>query len=180
VRLGSTFNKEVPMSTTARRTRTRRPAFESLEGKVLLSTGMADPAWAVHRARERARPQHFLLNGTLKGIPFGTIQQAGIEITAFLLSGHARSMGPVTGSLNMADPLLVPGRMPDLSNAALNLADARGSVQLRMAASPSNRYIFVVTGGTGSYASVYGSGAAVVTYNRRFHEYLVTLHSSVY
>jgi hypothetical protein len=180
VRLGSTFNKEVPMSTTARRIRTRRPAFESLEGKLLLSTGMADPAWAVHRARERARPQHFLLNGTLKGIPFGTIQQAGILVTAFLVSGKTRSMGAVTGALDLADPLIAPGKMPNLSNAALNLSNARGSVQVRMAASPSNRYVFVVTAGTGSYASASGSGTTVVKYNRRFHDYLVTLHSSVY
>jgi hypothetical protein len=164
------------MSTTARRKRTRRPAFESLEGKLLLSTGVADPAAIVHRSRV----QRFLMNGTLKGIPFGTIEQTGIQVTAFLVKGNTRSMGPVTGSLGLADPLLAPGKMPNLSNATLNLSNSHGSVQLRMAASPSNRYIFVVTAGTGSYASAYGSGAAVVTYNRRMHEYLVTLHSSVY
>ena len=103
VRLESMFNKEVPMSTTARRT--RRPAFESLEGKILLSTGMADPALAVHRAKV----QRFSLNGTLKGIPFGTIQQAGIFVTAFFVTGSPRSMGKVSGSLNLADPLLSPG-----------------------------------------------------------------------
>jgi hypothetical protein len=164
------------MSTTARRTRTRRPAFESLEGKVLLSTGLADPALAVHRARA----ERFLLNGTLRGIPFGTIQQTGIEVTAFLVTGSTRSMGGVSGSLNLADPLIAPGKMPDLSNAMLTLSNARGSVQLRMAASPSNRYIFVVTSGLNSYATVYGSGTAVVSYNRRFHDYLVTLRSSMY
>jgi hypothetical protein len=164
------------MWTTARRTRTRRPAFESLEGKLLLSTGMADPAWMVHRAKV----QRFLLNGTLKGIPFGTIKQTGIEVTSFFVTGSPRSMGKVSGSLDLANPLIAPGKMPNLSNATLSLSNARGSVQLKMAASPSNRHIFVVTSGSGNFASVVGSGTAVVSYNRRMHEYLVTLHSSVY
>ena len=166
------------MSTTARRIRPRRPAFEFLEGKVLLSTGLSDPARMVHR--ERARVHRFLLNGTLKGIPFGTIQQTGIQVTAFFVTGSPRSMGKVSGALDLADTLIAPGKMPNLSNATLNLSNVGGSVQMRMAASPSNRYIFVVTSGTGSYESAYGSGTAVVSYNRRMHEYLVTLHSSVY
>ncbi len=161
-----------------RRTRPRPPSFESLEGKILLSTGMADPAVVVHRAR--AKVQRFLLNGTLKGIPFGTIQQTGIEVTSFFVTGSPRSMGKVSGSLDLADPLIAPGKMPNLSNATLNLSNARGGVQLRMAASPSNRHVFVVTSGSGGYASAYGSGTAVISYNRRMHDYLVTLHSSVY
>ncbi len=156
--------------------RTRRPAFESLEGKILLSTGMADPALAVHRAKV----QRFSLNGTLKGIPFGTIQQAGIFVTAFFVTGSPRSMGKVSGSLNLADPLLSPGKMPNLSNATLTMSNARGSVQLRMAASPSRRYVFVVTSGSGGFESAFGSGTAVVSYNRRMHEYLVALHSSAF
>ena len=139
---------------------------------------MADPAVAIHKAR--AKVQRFLLNGILKGIPFGTIQQTGIEVTSFFVTGSTRSMGTVNGSLGLADPLIVPGKMPNLSNAALTLSNARGSVQLRMAASPSNRHIFVVTSGSGSYASAYGSGTAIIAYNRRLHEYLLALRSSVY
>lgn len=112
------------MSKSAHRTRPRPPSFESLEGKILLSTGMADPAVVVHRAR--AKVQRFLLNGTLKGIPFGTIQQTGIEVTSFFVTGSPRSMGKVSGSLDLADPLIAPGKMPNLSNATLNLSNARG------------------------------------------------------
>ncbi len=166
------------MSKSARRTRTRPPGFESLEGKVLLSTGMADPAVAVHRARPEF--QRFLLNGTLKGIPFGTIQQNGIEITSFFVTGNPRPLGKVSGSLDLADSLIAPGKLPNLSNATLNLSNARGSVQLKMAAAPSNRYIFVVTSGSGDYGSAYGSGTAVISYNRRMHDYLVKLHSSAH
>ena len=160
------------MSKTARRTL----GFDSLEGKILLSTGMADPAATVHMARVK----RFQLNGSLLGIPFGSVEQAGIIVSSFGLSGGAESMGRVNGSLGLADPLIAPGRMPDLSNATLTLWNSRGSVQLKMAASPSHRYIFVLTSGTGSYTSVYGSGTSVISFNQRMHEYVVRLHSSVY
>ena len=157
---------------TARRTL----AFDSLEGKVLLSTGMADPAATVHRAEVK----HFLLNGTLQGIPYGSIQQGGIEVSSFSLTGLAQSMGKVNGSLDLADPLIAPGRKPNLSNATLTLSNSRGSVQLKMAASPSNRYIFVLTSGSGTYASEFGSGAAVIAYRPKIHEYLIALRSSAF
>jgi len=165
---------EVSMSKTARRTL----SFDSLEGKVLLSTGMADPAAAIHMARFKIK--RFLLNGTLKGIPFGSVQQDGIEVSSFYLNGGAQSMGKVGGSLDLADPLIAPGKLPDMSNATLNLANARGNVQLKMAASPSKRYIFVLTTGSGDYASAYGSGTAIISFNKRMHEYVVKLHSSFY
>ena len=158
------------MTKTARRTL----AFDSLEGKILLSTGMADPAATVHKAMFK----RFLLNGTLQGIPYGSIHQGGIEVSSFSLTGTARSMGKVAGSLGLADPLIAPGKKPNLSNATLTLSNSRGSVQLKMAASPSNRYIFVLTSGSGNYASEFGSGTAVISFNQRMHEYLVKLHSS--
>jgi hypothetical protein len=158
------------------RTAQRTLAFDSLEGKVLLSTGMADPAATVHRAAIK----HFLLNGTLKGIPYGSVQQNGIEVSSFTLTGTARSMGKVNGSLGLANPVIAPGREPNLSNATLTLSNSRGSAQLTMAASPSNRYVFVVTSGTGSYASAFGSGTAIIAYSPRLHEYLVALRSSTY
>jgi hypothetical protein len=120
----------------------------------------------------------FLLNGTLKGIPFGTIGSGGIDVTSFTLTGSAKSMGKVSGAFDLNDPLIAPGRKPNLSNATVNLFNARGSVQLRMAVSPSNRYVFVVTSGSGAYESAFGSGTAVITYNRRMHDYQVVLHSS--
>jgi hypothetical protein len=160
------------MSRTTRRTL----AFDAMEGRVLLSTGMADPAAVVHRAR--ASVSHFLLNGTLRGIPFGTVGPDGINVSSFTLAGRAKSMGKVAGSLALTDPIIAPGEKPDLSNATLTLSNMRGGVQLKMAASPSNRYIFIVSSGSGAYASIFGSGTAVVSYNQRLHEYQVVLHSS--
>jgi hypothetical protein len=170
--LDGAINKEVAMSRTTRRTLT----FDAMEGRVLLSSGMADPAAVVHRARTSVT--HFLLNGTLRGIPFGTVGPDGINVSSFTLVGKAKSMGKVAGSLALNDRIIAPGRKPDLSNATLNLSNNKGSVQLKMAASPSNRYIFVVSSGSGAYASAIGSGVAAVSYNQRMHEYQLMLHSS--
>jgi hypothetical protein len=168
------------MSRTTRRTL----AFDAMEGRVLLSSGMghpgavAHPAAVVHRAK--AQVSHVVLNGTLMGIPFGTVNQDGIKVSSFALKGKTSSMGKVKASLVLTDTLIAPGKQPDLSNATLTLSNARGSVQLKTAASPSTRYVFIVTSGTGTYASAYGSGAAVISYNRRMHEYQIALRSSVH
>ncbi len=164
------------MSRTTRRTRT--PTFDAMEGRVLLSSGMKDPAAQVLRAEFSVG--HFKLNGTLAGIPFGAIGPDGIVVSSFPLSGRTKSMGRVTGSLLLTDPIIAPGKQPDLSNATLTLSNARGSVQIKTAGSPSNRHVFIVTAGSGAYASVYGSGTAIITYNRRMHEYQVALRSSAH
>jgi hypothetical protein len=168
------INKEVAMSRTTRRTLT----FDAMEGRVLLSTGMADPAAAVHR--DKAQISHVMLNGTLVGIPFGTVGPSGITVTSFNLTGKAKSMGKVSASLALNDTLIAPGGPPKLSNATLTLSNAKGSVQIKMAASPSNRYVFIVTAGSGNFASAYGSGTAVISYKQHKHEYQITLHSSVH
>jgi hypothetical protein len=160
------------MSKTAR----RALGFDSLEGKVLLSTGMADPARAVHVAKV----QRFLLNGALFGLPYGTIQQTGFAVSSFSVVGKAQSMGKVSGSFSLANPFIAQGKLPDLSGAKLTLSNQRGSVQLTMASSPSHRYIFVVTSGTGSYTSLYGSGTAVISFNRKMIDFEVRLHSAIH
>ncbi len=129
------------------RTVRRTPAFESMEGRVLLSKGLANPDAAMHR--ERAALTHFVLNGTMVGIPFGTIGPDGIAISSFSVAGKAQSMGKVVGSLLLTDTIIAPGKQPDLSNSTLTLGNPRGSVQIKMAASPSNRYVFIVTAGSG-------------------------------
>lgn len=167
------------------RTTRRTLAFDAMEGKVLLSTGMGHPA-ARHQAaaevhRAKVQPTtHITLNGTLSGIPFGTVSQDGIVVTSFPMKGKAQMMGKVTASLGLTDPRIAPGKQPDLSNATLTLTNKRGSVQLKTAAAPGTRYIFIVTAGTGNYASVYGSGTAVISYNQRLHEYQLALRSSLH
>jgi hypothetical protein len=160
------------MSRTTRRTL----EFDCLEGKVLLSTGMADPASAIHLTRAR----RFLLTGVVHGLPYGSIQQDGIQVVSFPVKGRAQSMGKVSGSLRLAYPFIAQGKLPDLSGATLTLSNSAGSVQLTMASSPSHRYIFVVTAGTGSYASALGSGTAILAFNPRMTEYAIRIHSSIH
>ena len=172
------------MSRTTRRTL----AFDAMEGRLLLSAGMghpspsAHPAAEVHRARARARAQvsHISLTGTLVGIPFGTVTQEGIHVSSFLLKGKTKTMGRVSASLNQTDTVIVPGKQPNLSNATLTLSNRRGSVQIKTAASPSSRYIFIVTSGTGVYSAAYGSGTAIISFNGRMHEYQIALRSSTH
>jgi hypothetical protein len=168
------------MSRTTRRTLT----FDAIEGRILLSAGLGHPAAVAHPAahveRAKVKTGPVVLNGKLMGIPFGTVSQAGITVSTFNLGGKVQSMGKVAASLALTDKLIAPGKQPDLGNATLTLANGRGSVQVKTASSPSNRYIFIVTGGTGAYASGYGSGTAVISYNQRMHEYQIALHSSTH
>ncbi len=164
----------------------RALAFDAMEGRVLLSGGPGHAGAHAHRAaivqahRARAAVSHILLNGVVVGIPFGTVTQDGIVVSSFPVKGRVTTMGRVTGSLLLTDPIIAPGRKPDLSNATLNLGNPRGGVQLKTAAAPGTRYIFIVTGGSGAYASAYGSGTAVISYNQRMHEYQIVLRSSVH
>lgn len=160
------------------RTTRRTPTFDAMEGKVLLSTGLAHKSAVAEVARAEVTLSPVKLTGTLKGIPFGTVGPDGIDVSSFTLKGKTPTMGRVAASLAMPDPYISPGKEPNLSNATLTLANARGSVQIKMAASPSNRYVYIVTGGGGTYASAYGSGTAVISYNGRMHEYQVVLHSA--
>ncbi len=162
------------MPRTARRTL----GFESMEGRILLSHGIGHHHVAMHH--DRAAMTHFMLNGKLVGIPFGSIGQNGINVSSFTLTGRTKSMGKVAGSLSLTDTMISPGRRPDLSNATLTLDNRRGSVQIKMAASPGNRYVFIVTEGSGAYSSAYGSGIAAILYNSRMHEYQLGLRSSKY
>lgn len=160
------------------------PTFDAMEGRVLLSSGMKDPAAHVHRAmaahRSRAGTGHFMLNGAVMGLPFGTVGQGGIVVSAFPMAGRVKSMKKVTASLRLIDNVISPGTFPNLNNATLTLSNARGSVQIEMASSPSNRHVFVLTHGSGAYASVYGSGTAIITFYRPLHEYRIALRSAVH
>ena len=166
------------------RTTRRTLGFESVEGRVLLSVGMQQhhafrhTHAMVHRAS--AQLSHVMLNGVLMGIPYGTAGQGGITVSTFNLTGRTRSLNKVSASLELNDNVIAPGQQPNLSNATLTLWNRRGSVQLKTAASPSNRYIFIVTTGTGTYANAYGSGAAAIAYNQRMHQYQIVLRSALH
>src|ERR1700733_8808381 len=108
---------EVPML----KTRRRIPQFDSLEGKVLLSAGMADPAATVHH--EKAKP--ILLNGSLSGLPNGSPRLNGFTETSFPIAGHLASLGKVNGSLSLEDAFIPVGKKPNLNGAALTLENSK-------------------------------------------------------
>ena len=149
---------------------TRRTlSFDSLEGKVLLSTGMADPAATVQRPTT-----HGLF---LKGVLTGVSSPTGVAVSVFTVKGNAGSMGRVKGSLALATPL-APAKAPNLSGAALTLANYRGLVQVTIGKSSTNYYDYVITGGTGHFAGASGSGLITLHFSQKvFNSIILVLHS---
>jgi len=163
----------MPTSKTKRRLRSLE--FESLEGKVLLSTGIANPASMVHLATASRR---ISLNGSLFGIPIPAGTTNGIVVTRFSIKGTIGSMGKVKGTVQLANAIRYGGE-PDMSNATLTLSNRKGSVELMLGPSSTNFYDYIVIGGTKHYASASGSGVASLHFSQRwFGLVVVVLHSN--
>jgi hypothetical protein len=156
------------------KTHRRSLQFDSLEGKVLLSAAMADPAATVHRSA--AKP--FVLNGSVQGLPTGSFGSQGLEVTSFSVSGHLGSMGKVTGSFLLSDKLVARGALPDLSNSLLILSNKEGSLLLGVKPSTTHRYSFQIIGVTTNYTSVSGSGVLTVAPSPTTFNLVITLHSA--
>jgi hypothetical protein len=159
------------MEVSMLKTRRYTPQFDALEGKLLLSTGSAHPA------THRQPPKHIGLTGTLKGLPSGFVGPKGFTVTSFVVSGHAGSMGNVIGPVELADPIIRVGRLPDLSNARLILSNDNGSVVLELAVTKRNRHHFKIVGGTGKDVRAVGVGSAKVTSARNSFNFTFTLYS---
>jgi hypothetical protein len=155
------------------KTKRRTPQFDSLEDKVLLSTGMADPAATV----KRDAVKRFLLNGALYGIPSGTTGPEGYSVSTFSVGGRTASMGNVSGSFNLADTFVPIGKRPDLGNASLTLTNLKGSVQLAIAPSKTNLYHFTITSGTNHYAAATGSGKLTIAPTQGSINFVIMVHS---
>lgn len=155
------------------KTKRRTLQFDSLEGKVLLSTGMADPAATVKR--DVVKP--FLLTGTLYGIPSGTTGPEGYNVSTFTVVGHTAAMGNVSGSFNLADTFVPIGKRPDLGNASLTMTNRKGSVQLAIAPSKTDLYHFKITSGTNHYADATGSGTLTIAPTQGTINFVIVVHS---
>lgn len=156
------------------KTRRHTPQFDVLEGKVLLSTGMADPAIA----RDGQVAKRVDLNGTLRGLPSGSTGTLGFTVTSFLVGGSVSKLGKVNGAVNLADKIIPFGMLPDLSSTALVLANQKGSVVLLISPSKTNRYRFSVVGGTGEDSGATGSGSLKISSGHNSFEFKITLHST--
>jgi hypothetical protein len=141
------------------KTKRRLLQFDSLEGKVLLSAGMANPAAIKHH--DTVKP--FVMTGSLSGLPNGSPGVAGYTETSFPVAGHLASMGRVNGSFSLADPFIPIGKLPDLAGASLTLENSKGTVQLAIAQAKKHKYKFTVVSGTDSYAKASGSGTMAIS-----------------
>jgi hypothetical protein len=148
--------------------------FDSLEGKALLSVGLADPAVAVHRATVRK----FVLNGTLHGLPSGSAGSDGYTISSFSLTGHLGSMGNVRGTFLLDDTFVPIGKLPDLNNSLLIVTNQKGSLLLSIEAKKINRYRFDIVAVTSRYESVSGAGSLVVSSSRGSLDLSLTFRSA--
>jgi hypothetical protein len=140
-------------------TRQRTLQFDSLEGKILLSTGMADPAATIYQHKA----PKFHLNGNLYGFPSGTSGPDGYNVTAFPIGGHVASMGNIGGSIYLSDTFVPIGKLPNLSKATLILFNQSGSVHLTLNASRSHHYRFTIISGTGDDTWASGSGRLTIS-----------------
>ena len=134
------------------KTKRHLPQFESLEDKVLLSTGMSNPAKAKHHDTAK----RFVMSGSLSGLPNGSPGIAGYTETSFPISGHVASMGTVRGSFSLADSFIPVGKMPNLAGASLTLENSKGTVQLVIAQKKKHEYQFTVVSGSDHYRSASG------------------------
>jgi hypothetical protein len=170
------------------RTNRLQPRFDSLEGVVLLSTGVAAASSPVHLGSVVG--ERLDLNGTLHGNKTVLVVDARLPLPAdspvergtlsyFDTSGRLSMLGKVSGSFGPNQATDAPlGELPSLSNLTLELSNHSGSVQLTLSSSTTNEYEFTVTGGTGSYAVAYGSGSLTVTFRQSSNEYLLRLQST--
>ncbi len=147
--------------------------FDCLEGKVLLSTVMADPAATVHQETIN----RFHLNGKLHGIPSGTAVPNGFMVSSFQISGNIASMGVVEGSLFLKYNFIQAGKLPDLSKANLVLVNQQGRVNISLNATGSHDYKFTIMSGSGIYTFASGKGNLTVSGSPKSPEFTIKLKS---
>jgi hypothetical protein len=160
---------EVPMLKTQRRTL----QFDSLEDKVLLSTGLGHRAATV----KRDAVKNLILNGALYGIPSGSTGPEGYTVATFTVGGDTRSLGNVSGSIDLTNTFVPIGKRPNLGDSSLTLGNRKGSVQLTVAPSKTNIYHFTIASGTDHYAGATGSGTLTISPERGTIDFVIKVHS---
>jgi hypothetical protein len=145
--------------------------FDYLEGKVLLSTGMANPAAIVHQAKAN----RFHLSGKLEGIPSGMAVPNGFIVSSFPLNGNVTSMGAVEGAFFLKHSFIPSGKLPNLSKAVLVLVNQKGRVNIALNATASHHYKFTIMSGSGNYTFASGKGNLSVSGSRRSPEFTIKM-----
>ncbi len=139
---------------------------EIMEERVLLSSGIADPAAAVQIEAKKA-PKSFTFNGKLELI--FTATDSGVapgfrERKPFPPMGEKVS---VTGGL--ADTGIdSPDGLPNLGGSTFELSNAKGSLLVTFSSSTTNAYDFTISGGTKHFVRADGTaGTALLARSSR-------------
>jgi hypothetical protein len=154
--------------------RRRTLVFDSLEGKVLLSAGMADPAATVYQQKAT----HFRLNGKLVGIPSGAAVPNGFMASSFTVNGSVGSMGAVEGTFFLKYKFIQVRKLPDLSKSVLVLANHKGTVSISLNATGSHHYKFTIMSGSGLYTFASGKGNLSVSGSPKSPEFTIKIQST--
>ena len=170
------------------RTNRVQPGFDSLASAALLSTQVA--AVSASAQRDTLQGNRLDLNGTLHGnktvlnfdassrLPLvSQVLRGGSSY--FETCGRISALGKVSGSFGLNNGTnTAHGQLPNLSNLTLDLSNHDGSVQLTLSPSTTNYYTFRISGGTGSFAAVYGSGSLTINFRPGSNEFLLRLQSA--
>jgi hypothetical protein len=146
--------------------RAKQLQVESLEGKVLLSTGISEPSQSMHVMAAKS----FAFNGTLYVAFVGRlIPSSGKVVTIGLAGEDSKPFKPMGSHVRMSGVFarhgqVFPPGLPDLSDTELSLDNAKGTLVVTFSPSTTNHYRFAISGGTGRFVSADGTtGNAVFT-----------------
>ena len=149
--------------------------FDALEHKLLLSEVIAHAVTTRHHDLAK----RFVLTGSISGLPSGNPGVAGYTETSFPISGHAGSMGTVTGSFKLANSFIPIGKLPNLAGASLSLANTKGTVELSIGQAKDHKYKFSIISGTHKFAKASGSGTMTISSTRSSLDLVVKLKSTL-
>ncbi len=143
--------------------------LEVMEEKVLLSSGIGDPA-SVVEIEARKAPKPFIFNGSLNlmlTIAYnGTLQETVYSGVAPGLR-EKKPFPPMGNRVFVSGALAHPGSasadgLPDLGDSTFKLSNANGSLLVTFSSSATNAYGFTIAGGTKRFVRADGTAGTAV------------------
>ncbi len=143
--------------------------LEAMEGKVLLASGIGDPAAALEIGARKA-PKPFIFNGELPLKLTATFDEALGENTYTEVTPGFREKKPFTpmgNAVKVSGALGHPGvdssdGLPSVAYSTFRLSNAKGSLLVTLSPSTTNAYGFTISGATKQFVRADGtSGTAV-------------------
>jgi hypothetical protein len=153
--------------------RSRSLQIETLEGKIFLSSGTANPA----KSLDVTAAKPFAFNGTLY-VGFAERSSASSNESEFyaFIGKDKEPFKPMGTHVQMAGPLahpqlLPPHAFPDLNASTLSLVNSKGSLSVTFSSSEPNAYSFTngydftISAGTGRFVSAPGTDGSAILAN---------------